>query len=75
MKRKKEGNRRAVGRRAVFIPRESDGGPVHAPCPIQDPLFLHAGLPLRACTREITIIIDLSITWFAFIQGMIYFIV
>jgi hypothetical protein len=34
-----------VGRRVVFIPRQSSGWPVHAPCLMQGPPFPDAGLP------------------------------
>jgi hypothetical protein len=35
-----------VGSSAVLIPRESGGGPVHAPCPMRRPRFPDAHLPL-----------------------------
>jgi hypothetical protein len=34
-----------LGSRASFIPRESGGGPVHAPCPMQRSRIPDAGLP------------------------------
>src|SRR4051812_48887816 len=43
--REEEGKRRGVGRSAGFIPRQSSGGPVHAPCLMQGPPFPDAGLP------------------------------
>jgi hypothetical protein len=44
--RRREGEKqREVGGDAVFIFRESGGGPVHAPCPMRGPRFPDADLP------------------------------
>jgi hypothetical protein len=42
---RKGGKRVSNGRRAVLIPRESGGGPVHAPCPMRGSRLPNAGLP------------------------------
>ena len=44
---KKEGRRERSERssREIFIPRESGGGPVRAPCLMRGSRFPHAGLP------------------------------
>jgi hypothetical protein len=46
VKRKEGGKKeREVGSSAVLIPRESGGGPVHAPCLMRRPRFPDAHLP------------------------------
>jgi len=45
LERKEGGKGASDGRRDVLIPRESGGGPVHAPCPKQGSQFPDTGLP------------------------------
>jgi hypothetical protein len=46
VKRKEEGKKeREVGSSAVLIPCKSGGGPVHAPCLMQQPRFPNTQLP------------------------------